>query len=45
MARLWIKQGKRVEARDALASVYERFNEGLETPDLQEAKAVLVQLQ
>jgi len=44
IARLWIKQGKRAEARDALASVYGRFDEGLETRDLKEAKAVLAEL-
>ena len=45
LARLWIEQGKRAEARDIIASVYGRFNEGFETRDLREAKAVLVQLQ
>jgi predicted ATPase/class 3 adenylate cyclase len=44
IARLWIKQGKRAEARDALASVYGRFDEGFETRDLKEAKAVLAEL-
>jgi class 3 adenylate cyclase/tetratricopeptide (TPR) repeat protein len=45
LARLWIEQGKRTEARDIIASVYGRFNEGFETRDLREAKSVLVQLQ
>jgi tetratricopeptide (TPR) repeat protein len=45
LARLWIEQGKRAEASDIIASVYGRFNEGFETRDLREAKAVLVQLQ
>jgi predicted ATPase/class 3 adenylate cyclase len=45
LARLWSNQGKRVEARDVLASIYGQFNEGLETRDLNGAEAVLVQLQ
>jgi len=44
IARLWIKQGKRAEARDVLASVYGRFDEGFETRDLKEAKTVLAEL-
>jgi tetratricopeptide (TPR) repeat protein len=44
IARLWIKQGKRAGARDVLASVYGRFDEGFETRDLKEAKAVLAEL-
>jgi class 3 adenylate cyclase/tetratricopeptide (TPR) repeat protein len=45
LASLWMKQGKRVEARDLLASVYGHFSEGFDTRDLKEAKAVLAQLQ
>jgi class 3 adenylate cyclase/tetratricopeptide (TPR) repeat protein len=44
LARLWINQGKRAEARDVLASIYGRFSEGFDTPDLKEAKALLAQL-
>jgi tetratricopeptide (TPR) repeat protein len=44
LARLWINQGKRAEARDILASIYGRFSEGFDTRDLNEAKAVLAQL-
>jgi tetratricopeptide (TPR) repeat protein len=44
LARLWMKQGKRAEARDVLASIYGRFSEGFGTRDLHEAKAVLAQL-
>jgi predicted ATPase len=44
LARLWINQGKRAEARDVLESVYGRFSEGFDTQDLIEAKAVLAQL-
>ena len=41
LARLWCDQGKRAEARDLLAPIYGRFTEGFDTPDLQEAKALL----
>ena len=41
LARLWLDQGKRAEARGLLAPIYGWFMEGLDTPVLQEAKAVL----
>jgi predicted ATPase len=41
LARLWRDQGKRIEARDLLAPVYGWFTEGLDTPVLKEAKALL----
>jgi predicted ATPase len=41
LARLWRDQGKRSEARDLLAPVYNWFTEGFGTPVLQEAKALL----
>jgi predicted ATPase len=41
MARLWQQQGKRQEAHDLLAPVYNWFTEGFDTADLQEAKALL----
>jgi class 3 adenylate cyclase/predicted ATPase len=41
LGRLWQQQGKRQEARDLLAPVYSWFTEGLDTADLQEAKALL----
>ncbi len=41
LARLWQQQGKRQEAYDLLAPVYGWFTEGLDTADLQEAKALL----
>ena len=41
MARLWRDQGKRKEARDLLAPVYNRFTEGFDTLDPKEAKALL----
>jgi predicted ATPase len=37
-ARLWRDQGKRTEARDLLAPIYNWFTEGFDTKDLQEAK-------
>jgi class 3 adenylate cyclase/predicted ATPase len=44
MARLWRDLGKRDEARDLLAPVYGWFIEGLDTLDLKQAKALLVEL-
>ena len=44
LARLWGEQGRRVEARDLLAPVYGWFNEGFDTADLKEAKALLDEL-
>jgi len=41
LARLWQRQGKRVEARELLEPVYGWFTEGFDTADLQEAKALL----
>jgi class 3 adenylate cyclase/predicted ATPase len=41
LARLWQQQGKRQEAYDLLAPVYNWFTEGFDTADLQEAKALL----
>jgi hypothetical protein len=38
-ARLWRDQGKRQQARDLLAPVYNWFTEGFDTADLKEAKA------
>jgi predicted ATPase len=40
LARLWQQQGKRQEASNLLAPVYEWFTEGFDTADLQEAKAL-----
>ena len=45
LARLWMNQGKRAEARDVLGSIYGRFSEGFDTRDLKEAKAVLAHAQ
>jgi predicted ATPase len=44
IARLKRNQGKRDEARDLLAPVYEWFTEGFDTLDLKEAKALLEEL-
>jgi predicted ATPase len=41
LARLRSDQGRRAEAHDLLAPVYGWFTEGLDTPDLKEAKALL----
>jgi predicted ATPase len=45
MARLWQQQGKRQEAYDLLAPVYQWFTEGFDTLDLQEAKALLEEVE
>ena len=41
LAKLWSAQGRAVEARERLAAVYDWFTEGFDTPDLQEARALL----
>lgn len=41
LARLWHDHGKRDEARELLAPVYNWFTEGFDTRDLKEAKAML----
>jgi predicted ATPase len=44
LARLWRGQGKRTEAHELLAPVYDWFTEGFDTADLKEAKALLDEL-
>jgi predicted ATPase len=44
LARLWQPQGKVKEARQRLTEIYGWFTEGLNTKDLQEAKALLEEL-
>jgi predicted ATPase len=44
LARLWLSQGKVQQARELLAPVYGWFNEGFDTCDLKEAKALLGEL-
>ena len=45
LARLYQRQGKRAEAHELLAPVYGWFTEGFDTADLQEAKALLDELE
>jgi len=44
LARLWGEQGRRAEARDLLAPVYDWFTEGFDTADLKDAKTLLDEL-
>jgi predicted ATPase len=44
LARLWAGRGEWCQARDLLAPVHGWFTEGLDMPDLQEAKALLDEL-
>jgi predicted ATPase len=44
LSRLWLRQGKEVEARQLLAAVYNWFTEGFEMADLQEARTLLAKL-
>jgi len=41
LARLWARQGRAPEARALLGDVYAWFTEGLETPDLTEARSLV----
>jgi predicted ATPase len=41
LARLWQREGRRDEARAALAAVYGTFTEGFTTPDLVDAAGLL----
>ncbi len=41
LARLWQSQGKRRDAYELLAPIYDWFTEGFDTKDLLEAKALL----
>jgi predicted ATPase/class 3 adenylate cyclase len=41
LARLWRDQGRHAEARDLLAPIYGWFTEGFDTPDLEDARALL----
>ena len=43
LSRLCARQGRAAEARPLLAATYAWFNEGFETRDLREAKALLEQ--
>jgi predicted ATPase len=44
LSRLWQQQGKRGDARELLAAIYSWFTQGFDTPDLQEARALLGEL-
>ena len=41
LARLWFAQGKRADARAALAAICRAFTDGHEIPDLAQAKMLL----
>ena len=41
LARLWVDTGRSINARKLLASVYDWFTEGFNSPDLKAAKALL----
>jgi predicted ATPase len=45
LSRLWRAQGKTAAAHRLLAEIYAWFTEGFDTPDLQEARALLEALQ
>jgi class 3 adenylate cyclase/predicted ATPase len=45
LSRVWQAEHRDGEARDLLASVYASFSEGLATPDLREAAALLAELE
>ena len=45
LSRLWQQQGKRPEAHALLAPIYDWFTEGFDTADLQEARALLEELE
>ena len=45
LARLWKARGETEEPRQMLGDVYAWFTEGFDTPDLQDAKALLERLQ
>ena len=44
LARLWQSQGKHPETRQMLAKIHGWFIEGCDTKDLQEARALLEEL-
>jgi predicted ATPase len=44
LCKLWHEQGRTGDARARLAEIYHWFTEGWETPDLQDARALLASL-
>jgi predicted ATPase/DNA-binding winged helix-turn-helix (wHTH) protein len=45
LAHLWARQGRGDEATRVLRPVYDRFTEGLDTPDLRAARCLLAELE
>ena len=45
LARLWSDQNRRAKAHELLRPIYNQFMEGLDTPDLKDAKALLDDLE
>ena len=45
LSRLWQQQGKQTDARELLEPIYGWFTEGFDTADLQEARALLQELE
>jgi predicted ATPase len=45
LCRLRIRQGKRVEAREALDGIFGSFTEGFDTPDLRDATKLMRELE
>jgi predicted ATPase len=45
LGRVWRNQNRRREAHDLLSQVYDRFTEGLDTPDMKDARALLDDLE
>jgi predicted ATPase len=45
LARLWQQQGKRQEAHNLLAPIYNWFTEGFDTAALKDAKALIEELE
>ena len=44
LCRLWHRKGKKAEARQMLAEIYDWFTEGFDTPDLIEARTLREEL-
>ncbi len=44
LSRLWQQKGKKEDARQMLAEIYNWFTEGFDTADLKDAKALLHEL-
>ncbi len=45
LSRLWQRQGKTAEAHALLSEIYNWFTEGFDTADLNEARALLEELE